>query len=73
MDDKKIIGIIPKNNSERITCSHSEYKGTNFIDLRIQFDMDGKWINTKKGIALTEQTIGQVIEVLNRAKEKLKN
>lgn len=67
-----IIAEIEKNSAERIRVSVTDYKGHQFIDCRVYYEDDqGEWKPTRKGIALNNQTIKNVIEALQKATELL--
>ena len=69
----KIIGEIQKNQKEKIIASINEFKGNTFVDLRVHYDDDsGEYKPTKKGLAVSSKNIDGVIELLNKAKDKLK-
>lgn len=67
-----LITEVEKNMKERIRVSIEEYRGHQFIDLRIYWQDDrGEWKPSKKGIALNSETIGPVIEALKESETKL--
>ena len=67
-----LIAEIEKNSTERIRVAVTEYKGHKFIDCRVYFeDGQGEWRPTKKGIALNGETILEVIEALQKARQTL--
>lgn len=67
-----LIAEIPKNSLERIRVSIDEYKGHKLIDCRVHYqDGQGEWRPTKKGIALNAETILEVIEALQKARQTL--
>jgi hypothetical protein len=67
-----LIADIEKNTKEHIRVSIEEYRGHKFIDCRVYYE-DGarEWKPTRKGIALNEDTIDEVIAALQKASEKL--
>lgn len=65
------IGEIPKNSTEKIRVSISEYKGYKFLDVRIYYEDDtGEWKPTKKGIAISKDNLEPLIKLLNESKKK---
>jgi hypothetical protein len=69
-----IIAEIEKNTKERIRVSLEEYKGHRFIDCRVYFeDAAGEWRPTKKGLALNEDCIDEVIDTLKQASDALED
>ncbi len=68
------IAEVQKNAKERIRISLTEYHGHQFIDCRVYYeDGEGKWRPTKKGIALNEDTIDEVIEALQKGSAALED
>jgi hypothetical protein len=64
---------LEKNPKERIRVTGEEFKGRKFVDCRVYWlDAQGEWKPGKKGIALAEETIDEVIEALQRAREELR-
>jgi hypothetical protein len=67
------IGSIEKNMKEKVKVSIETYRKHTFIDCRVYFeDEEGRWLPTKKGIALNEETIDEVIDLLRKASKQLK-
>ncbi len=63
-----LIAEIEKNMKEKIKISIEEYRGFKFIDCRVYFEDDlGLWHATRKGIALNDETVAEVIEALKKA------
>lgn len=57
---------------ENIEVNVQTYRGKRFADVRVYYmDKAGDWRPTKKGIALTENVIDDVIEALTKAKAEL--
>jgi hypothetical protein len=66
------IAEVQKNAKERIKIVISEYRGHRFVDCRVYFEDDqGEWKPTKKGIALNDDIIDEVIQGLQKASRKL--
>ncbi len=67
-----LIAEIEKNVLEHIHVAITEYKGHRFIDCRVYYKDDkGEPKPTKKGITLSTETIGDVIEALQKARQAL--
>ncbi len=66
-----LIKEIQKNTREVIRISVQEFKGTNVVDVRVFFQINGDWVPTRKGISLTESVLDEVIEGLEDAREAL--
>lgn len=70
----KLIKEIEKNSSNKIRVSLTDFKGHDFVDVRVYYeDEDGEYKPTKKGIALKPEVIPEVIEALQKAEKELKN
>ncbi len=73
--DKRILVLIKeleKGAKERIRVTVDEFKGRKYVDCRVYWqDSDGEWKPSKKGIALTQETIDEVIEALMKARDEL--
>ncbi|MGD0233899.1 MAG: transcriptional coactivator p15/PC4 family protein [Syntrophorhabdales bacterium] len=66
------IAEVQKNAKERIKIYITEYRGRRFVDCRVYFeDDDGEWKPTKKGIALSDGVIDEVIQGLRKASRRL--
>ncbi len=67
-----LIAEIEKNDLEQNRVAITEYKGHRFVDCRVYYKDDkGEPKPIKKGIALNDETIGDVIEALQRARQAL--
>lgn len=70
---QKVIKDIEKNANNKIRISITEFKGNNYIDLRVYYEDDaGEYKPTKKGITFTPELISQVIESLQEAEKEMK-
>ena len=59
---------VPRSESEVYRISKGRYNGTGFVDLRIFFKgKDGKFLPSKKGLAMRGDALKAVIEGLERA------
>ncbi|MBU0533202.1 MAG: transcriptional coactivator p15/PC4 family protein [Candidatus Omnitrophica bacterium] len=71
---QKIIKDIEKNGNNKIRVSISEFKGNNYIDVRVYYEDDeGEYKPTKKGVTFTPELISQVIDGLLQAEKEIKN
>ena len=65
------VGEIPKGK-DKIIVALKEFKGKEYIDIRTYFENDeGDWIQTKKGITLTPDSLDEMIDILKTAKKKV--
>ena len=68
-----IIGEIQKNQKEKIIVGINEFKGHQYVDLRVHFEDEstGEYKPTKKGIALSSRIIPEVVELIVQGAEQL--
>lgn len=67
-----ILGEIERNPTEVLRVSLENFKGRDYIDLRIYYqDDNGEWKPTKKGVTLAPDKIDEVIGFFTKAKEEL--
>lgn len=53
MPDDKVVASFKRNPTEEVRASIKEFKGRNYIDLRIYYmDDNGDWKPTRKGVSL---------------------
>jgi hypothetical protein len=65
------IGWLDKNSKEKIRVAVREYKGREFVDVRVYFENDdGQWLPTKKGITISPGKMGELIRLLSDAERK---
>ncbi len=56
---------IKKNALEIIRVQRSEYKGREFVDIRVHYqDDEGEYKPTKKGIAINPSLVGDLVKAL---------
>ena len=67
-----LIAELEKNQKEKIRISIEEYRGARFVDCRVYWEDDqGEWKPSKKGIALNDECINEVINALQKARKEL--
>lgn len=67
-----ILGEIERNPTERLRVSLENFKGRDYIDLRIYYQEDnGEWKPTKKGVTVSPEKIDEIISFFSKAKEEL--
>ncbi len=68
-----VLGEIERNQTEILRVSLENFKGRDYIDLRIYYlDENGKeWKPTKKGVTVAPDKLDQVIGFFEKAKEEL--
>lgn len=60
---------IKRNDTEIVRVSKREYKGHEFIDLRIYYqDDEGDYKPTKKGITINPKLVDELIDALKKKK-----
>lgn len=69
MSDPTLVAVIEKNRAEEIRVALTVYNGKPLIDVRIYsvFGDDPDPRPTKKGIALSRDKLGELIEALQAA------
>jgi len=61
---------VQKNSLEKIRIEKREYKGKEFIDMRIYY-LDGEeWKPTKKGVTFKPSMLADITKALEGLKEK---
>jgi len=61
---------IKRNDSEIVRVSKREFKGHEFLDLRIYYqDDEGDYKPTKKGITINPKLVDELIDALNKEKD----
>lgn len=66
-----IIAEILRNPTEIIRIALSNYKGKDYLDMRIFYlDDNNEWKPTKKGVTLTPDMLDEAIMALQKAKEE---
>ncbi len=62
-----LIDEFQKNTMEKIRVSTENYKGHDFISIRVFYeDNQGVWKPTKKGISISYDKIGTLMEILGK-------
>lgn len=68
-----LIGDIERNETEVLRVSTAEYKGRNYVDVRIYFEGDdGEWKPTKKGVTLQPEKVDVFIDLIRKAGDSMK-
>lgn len=63
-----IIGELTKNSTEKYLVQVRDYRGREFIDLRVYYmDDRGEWCPTKKGITITPDKVSSLVELIQMA------
>lgn len=50
--DAVLVGSIPKGRNEEVRLSLREFRGTQFIDFRSFYEIEGKWRPSHKGVTI---------------------
>ena len=67
-----LIGEIERSDTEQLRVECSNYRGRDFVSVRIYYLADnGEWRPTKKGVTVKPDKIDELIDLLTQAKEKL--
>ena len=73
MAEKKLLASIPRTATEEIQVQLSEYKGKQFLDIRIFYTTDGgnTWNPTKKGVAVYPESLESLKQAIEIAEKEL--
>lgn len=67
-----LIGEIERSEIERLKVECSNYRGKDFLSIRIYYLAEnGEWRPTKKGVTVKPDKVDELIDLLKQAKEKL--
>lgn len=65
-----IVIDIARNDLEIVRVEKREFKGHEFVDIRIYYqDESGEWKPTKKGVTINPDKIDELVEALKKEKE----
>jgi hypothetical protein len=74
MTDSTVIAEFQRNRRDKFRVSISEYRGTQFIDMRIHVPgKEGDYVPTAKGCTVQPDALGELIAALQQAQEALAN
>lgn len=72
---KKTYKEIPKNSTEKIVVSLSEWSDSEYVDIRLWYDASNgrntEWKPTKKGITIKPEFLKDLREGIDKAIEEL--
>ena len=61
---------IERNDLEVVRVEKREFKGHEFVDIRIYYQNDsGEWKPTKKGVTINPDKIDELVEALKKEKD----
>ena len=61
-----IIGEVEKNSAQKYIVAAKEYKGYKFVDVRMYYKHEDRWLPTKKGITITSKNAESMISAINK-------
>lgn len=69
MSEPKLLSTIPRSSTEQIQISINEYKGKQYLDLRIYYTTDNgaNWLPTKKGITVSPENLESFKDAIEEA------
>ena len=69
MADAKILANIPRTATEEIQIAINEYKGKQYLDLRVYYTTDDglNWNPTKKGVTFSPDKLSELKTALETA------
>ena len=70
----ELIKEIEKNSREKLRVSLEDYKGKEYVDMRVFVKLGDseEWIRTKKGLTLRKETLEELGEAIAEALKKFK-
>jgi len=60
-----IIGEVERNKQEKYIVAAKEYKGYKYVDIRVHYWGEGRWLPTKKGITINPKNAESMISAIN--------
>jgi hypothetical protein len=60
-----IIGEVEKNSAQKYIVAAIEYKGYKFVDVRMYYKHEDRWLPTKKGITINPKNAESMISAIN--------
>jgi transcriptional coactivator p15 (PC4) len=66
------LATFERGKGERLAILWREYEGFHFVDIRVQFEKDGQWLPTKKGITVKLREIFGVFDAIAKGCELAK-
>ena len=77
MAEDKVVASFKRNPTEEVRASIKEFKGRNYIDLRIYYmDDKGDWKPTRKGVSLATdfmQELKDAVAAMEKALQESKS
>tara|TARA_R100000908_G_C3628375_1_gene70449 strand:+ start:187 stop:432 length:246 start_codon:yes stop_codon:yes gene_type:complete len=61
-----IIGEVEKNKQEKYIVAAKEYKGYKFVDVRMYYKHEDRWLPTKKGITISPKNAESMMSAINK-------
>lgn len=72
MADGKILATIDRTDTEQLQISVSEYKGKNYLNMRIYYTTDAgeTWLPTKKGVTFAPDQLDLLSDAIEEARKE---
>ena len=72
MSAERTVHRIEKRDGEEIRATVSEYRGEEYLSLRVYFrSQDGQWLPTRKGITLASSRLDELEIAITKLREHL--
>ena len=68
-----IIGEVEKNSAQKYIVAAKEYKGHKFVDVRMYYKHEDRWLPTKKGITINPKNAESMISAINEGLSVINN
>ncbi len=72
-DKNNLLAAIPKSPTEQLQIALNEFKGKEYLDLRIFYTTDdgASWLPTKKGVTVSPDQLEVLLEAVKTAMSEL--
>ena len=68
----KFVHEFDKSSTEKVCFSVSEFKGSEYVNIRIYFEADdGEWRPTKKGITVSTELVDELYQGISKLRVKV--
>jgi len=65
---RRLVGKMKKNARENIEVNLNEFKGTEFVDIRVWFNNEeGEWFPSKRGVSIKANDVPELISILKKS------
>lgn len=65
-DSYELLGTVKKNANTEVRIAKASKGSSSGVDIRTFFEIDGKYLGTKKGIFISADNIVEIANILNK-------